>query len=353
MQARGTATPLARKEDNLHSQTETITANGTLLLTRRDVEDLLELDECITAVEEAHRAHAEGRSIPPGVLGAHVEGGGFHLKTAGLLGTRPYFAAKLNANFHSNAERFGLPRIQGLVVLSDGRHGYPLAVMDSTELTAVRTAAATAVATKYLALAEATTATLIGSGLQARAQLAALCRVRPIDTVFAFDLEPSTAESFAADLSEQLDIEVRAVQEIQSASRRSQIVVTCTPSRGPLLGPEDISRGTFVAAVGADSEEKQELDPELLANATLVVDHLEQCATIGELHHALEAGVLTKRDVHAELHEVVAGSRPGRTSPEEVTVFDSTGVALQDVAAAALAYERACERGVGTRMTLL
>lgn len=328
--------------------------SGTRLLMRRQVAELLGLDDAIAAVEAAFRAYAEGRAVPPGVLGVHVEGGGFHIKTAGLRdGSPPYFAAKLNGNFYANAERFGLPRIQGLVVLSDARNGYPLAVMDSTEITVVRTAAATAVAAKYLARADAAVATICGCGVQGRAQLAALCRVRPIASVHACDVDAAVAEKFAAELGGELGIAITPTKDLSRAARRSHVVVTCTPSRQPLLGPADVSPGAFIAAVGADSEEKQELDPELLAVASIVVDHLEQCATIGDLHHALECGVVARSDVRAELHEVVAGQRPGRTSDDEIVVFDSTGVALQDVAAAALVYERARDAGVGTLIEIL
>lgn len=328
--------------------------SGTRMLTRRQVAELLGLDDVIVAVEEAFRAYAEGRAIPPGVLGVHVEGGGFHIKTAGFReGSPPYFAAKLNGNFYANAERFDLPRIQGLVVLSDARNGYPLAVMDSVEITVVRTAAATAVAAKYLARADATVATICGCGVQGRAQLAALCRVRSIETVYAVDADDAVAERFAAELGKELRIAITPTRDLAQAARRSHVCVTCTPSRQPLLGPEDVSPGAFIAAVGADSEEKQELAPELMGIASIVVDHLEQCATIGDLHHALDHGAVSRSDVRAELHEVVAGQRPGRAADDEIVIFDSTGVALQDVAAAALVFERARDAGVGTLIELL
>ena len=314
--------------------------------------ELLDLGDCITAVEAALRAHAEGRSIPSGVLSAAADGGAFHLKTAGLTGGRPYFAAKLNGNFERNAERFGLPRIQGLVVLCDAQNGLPLAVMDSARITVVRTAAATAVAARYLARTDSAVATICGCGVQGRAQLAALCRVRPIAGVLAYDADPRVAERFAAELSARLAVRAVATADLERAGRSSDVIVTCTPSRRPLLGPRAVRPGTFVAAVGADAEDKQELAPELLGVARVVVDHLEQCATIGELHHALERGVLGRADVFGELHDVVAGRRPGRTSDDEIFVFDSTGVAIEDVAAAALVYERAVAAGAGTVVEL-
>jgi len=239
------------------------------------------------------------------------------------------------------------------VVLCDAANGYPLAVMDSTEITVARTGAATAVAARYLARPDAAVATICGCGLQGRVQLAAVGRVLPIVKAFAFDADEAAAARFAAEQSARLGIEVVATDDLAAACRQSDVCITCTPSRRPLLGAGDVPAGAFVAAVGADGDDKQELAPELLAGARVVVDHLGQCATIGELHHALDRGVMTVEDVHAELHQVVAGRRPGRTSPAERFVFDSTGVALEDVAAAALVYARARAAGVGTLFDLV
>jgi alanine dehydrogenase len=137
---------------------------------------------------------------------------------------------------------------------------------------------------------------------------------------------------------------------VSEAAAHSDVVVTCTPSRRPLLLAEHVRPGTFVAAVGADSADKQELEPRLMAAGVVVADILEQCAAIGDLHHAITAGVLTKDTVHAELADVVVGRKPGRRSADEITIFDSTGTALQDVAAAAVVYEEATERGIGLRV---
>ena len=327
-------------------------APSTLVLTQRDVQVLLGLDECLTAVESAFRLHAEGRSLGPGVLGIHACEGGFHIKAAGIDDGRVYFAAKTNANFPGNPRRFGLPTIQGVIVLCDGTDGRVLAVMDSMEVTLRRTAAATALAARHLARPDATVATVVGCGTQGRAQVRALVRVMPLSLVHAFDTEPAAAERFAHEMSAELSIDVRAVREPAEVARQPAVWVTCTPARSPILQREDVAPGAFVAAVGADSEEKQELDPALMAASTIVVDILEQCAAIGDLHHALAAGSVTRDDVHAELVEVVSGAKPGRTGPDEITVFDSTGTALQDVAAAAAVYRQAVSHGAGLTVRL-
>lgn len=301
----------------------------TLLLTRRDVADLLTIDDCIEAVENAFGLLGRGEVPRPAIAGMHSGGGGFHIKAA-IAGER--FAAKINSNFFN-----AVPRIKGVIVLCDTSDGRVLAVIDSIEITILRTGAATAVAAKYLARENARTALIYGCGTQGHVQAAALRRVRDIERIFAYDANGEAA----ADFAEQVGAE--AVPAVVWAD----IVVTCTPSRTAIL--HNVAPGTFVAAIGADSEEKQELAPELMASGKVVTDLTEQCATIGDLHHAIAAGAMRREDVYAELSEVVAGRKPGRKSDDEIIIFDSTGMALQDVAAAAMVYQRAVATGRGTQ----
>ena len=324
----------------------------TLLLSRTDVADLLPMDACIEAVERAFRLHGEGRADPPGVLSLHARDGSFHVKAGVLDLGRRYFAAKTNANFSGNPERFGLPTIQGVLLLADAERGTPLALMDSAEITALRTGAATAVAARYLARPDAAVVTVCGCGTQGRAQLRALAVVRAVTRTYAVDRDSTRAAVFAREMSKVLGIEVVAQDDLDAAVRASDICVTCTPSRRSILGPASVKAGTFVAAVGADNEVKQELDPALMASSVVVVDVLEQAVSIGDLHHALAAGIMTAGDVRAELGQVVAGLRPGRLSDNEIVIFDSTGMALEDVAAAAVVYERAVRDGRGLEVNL-
>jgi alanine dehydrogenase len=321
-----------------------------VLLTSREIQSLLTLDDCFDAVEHAFRVYGEGKALPPAVLSMHARCGGFHVKAGMLELSRSYFAAKVNGNFPENGSRFGLPTIQGVIVLCDAGNGTPLAVMDSRDITSLRTAAATAVAAKYLARQESRTITICGCGNQGRIQLMALSRVFRFETVFAYDTQEEQALQFSQALTSALTISVRPVSDLTAAVRQSDICVTCTTSRQPLLGYDDVAPGTFIAAVGADNPQKQELHPSLMARSKIVCDMLEQCAVMGDLHHALDAGVMTRANVHAELGEVVAGIKPGRESPEEITIFDSTGMALQDVAAAAVLYEKAQQQGAGVRL---
>lgn len=325
---------------------------STLVFTRSDVRELLDYDTCIAAIEDAFRAQAEGRTLPSGVLGTHVENGGFHVKTAGLQGRGFYYAAKVNANFPGNPERHGLPTIQGVIGLYDACNGRLIALMDSTELTSIRTAAATAVAAKFLARSDSTTAMIIGCGNQGRSQLRALSRVLSIEHVFACDSSAALADRYASEMSVELGIRVDVSERYRDELKGRDIIVTCTPSRESLLFAGDVSPGTFIAAVGADWEQKQEIAPELLASSVVVADVLDQCAVIGDLHHAIESGLMRREDVHAELADIVSGRRPGRSAAEEIIVFDSTGTALEDVAAASVVYERAVSRGRGLEVML-
>jgi alanine dehydrogenase len=332
-----------------------VTEPATLILTGREVEALLPLRACRDAVEGMLRSHAEGRTAGPGSASLQVPGGEFHVKVAASLPGRDgrgYFAAKVNGNFPSNREQRRLPTIQGVLVLSSAEDGRVLALMDSIEITALRTAAVTALAARYLASPRARVVAVVGCGRQGRAQLRALADLLPLRRVLVYDHDHGQAERFAREMSESLSLAVEVAGSAGAAARESEVCVTCTTARQPVLSAGDLRPGAFLAAVGADAPDKQELDPRLLAAATVVVDSRDQCAASGELHHALEAGVLRREQVHGELHEIVAGTRPGRRRDDETIVFDSTGTALQDVAAAVLVYETARDRGLGLEVRL-
>ena len=326
-----------------------MTDSGTLILTRSDVRDTLDMAECIEVVERAFELHGSGQAPPPAVASLRVPYGGFHVK-AGVLpaGNRSYFVAKTNGNFPGNPERNGLPTVQGTLVVCDADQGTPLAVMDAGEITAIRTAAATAIAARYLARADASTLGIIGCGLQGHMHIRALSLVRPVARLVLHDVNTDAARQLADTVARDTSLPVSIASSPREAAAGADICVTCTTSTSFLLGADDVAPGTFVAGVGVDWEQKRELSPGLLKRATVVVDVLSQCAAFGDLHHAIEAGVLTRDSVHAELGEIVAGRKPGRTSASDLFVFDSTGMALQDVAAATLVYERAVAAGRGT-----
>lgn len=280
--------------------------------------------------------------------------GGFHVKAAGLRGSaenRDVYAAKINANFPGNPDERGLPTIQGVIALFDATNGRVLALMDSVAITSLRTAAATAVAAKYLASPTARV-TLCGCGEQARHQLRALACVRPMDRVWVYDIVQDRARQLAAEMTVSLETDVTAIEHLSDFARDTSIWITCTPSRRWFLGRAHVAPGAFVAAIGADNTEKQEIEPELLARSAVVVDVLEQCEAIGDLHHALEAGVMGRQDVRAQLADVVSGQKDVRRSADEIVIFDSTGTALEDVAAALMVYDRALGGGAGASIDM-
>ncbi len=309
-------------------------APEALLLTRGDIASLMAPDDWLGAAETAFRAAAEGRAHAPPPMHLPGDGGAFHAKGAGLRLDRLYVALKLNGNFPDNPGRHGLPTIQGAILLCDGASGSLLAILDSIEITLRRTAAATALAARHLARPDAATILICGCGAQGAAQLEALRRVLPLTRCLAWDRDPAKARAFPGE----------PVDDLAGAARRSDVIVACTSAREPWLEADFVRPGTFVAAVGADSPDKNELYPVLMAKALVVTDLTDQCAAMGDLRHALLAGAMRREDVHAELADLVSGARPGRTDAGQITLFDSTGTALQDVAAAALIYERAAGR---------
>ena len=321
---------------------------GTLLLSRHEIAELMQFEDYLDAVKDAFQLHAEGKAIETGLLHADTEEGEYHIKTGGLYLDRPFFGVKANGGFFRNSERGPLPAIQGMIYLSDARNGYPVAIMDSVEITRQRTAAATALAAKYLARVDASVITICGAGAQARQHWRAFARVFPLERGFVYNRDQTKRERFAAEMSAELGLPIDAAPELSAAAHASDIIVTCTTARNAFLQPEMVAPGTFIGAVGADSPQKQEIAPELLARGKVVVDLLAQCAEVGELHHAIDAGMMRRDQIHAELGEIIAGRKPGREDPSDIFIFDSTGTALQDVAAAARVYGKAVQSGKGT-----
>jgi len=330
------------------SQSNATAAPGTILiLSSQDLQTVMRFDDYVDAVAEAFRMLAEGRCESPVPLQVSVTNGTFHAKAASLPVGPGYVAVKVNGNFPDNRSRHELPTIQGVVFLADASNGRPLALLDSREITRQRTAAATAVATQYLARPDSRTATICGCGEQGSIQLRALQHKLDLRQVFVWDIDRQTSRRFAVEMGTELGVDVTAIDDLREGTLVSDAIVTCTSSRTPFLGLEDVRPGTFVAAVGADNPEKSEIKPELMAKAAVIVDVLQQSIVMGDMHHAIKAGVMTPSDVRAELGTLIAQHRPGRLFDDEITIFDSSGTGVQDVAAAARAYELARGRGLG------
>lgn len=326
---------------------------GMLLLTAADVASLLSLPEYIDLMAEAFAGHARGTSFGLGLLHEHSDHVEYHFKAGGLVKDgKSYYALKANSFSFVNAKEYGLPSIMGVILLLSGDMAFPLACMESGVITGRRTGATGALAARYLSRENSHTVLVCGAGRQGGNQLEFLTTVREIRKAFVWSPVPEELPRFVESHASRLGIEIVPVERPADVSRDVDIIITATPSTEYYLGSDGVAAGTFVAAMGADSGHKQEIDPALMANNKLVTDMTSQCATVGELHHALDAGLMSQEDVHAMIGEVVAGQKPGRENPDEIIVFDSTGTALQDAAAAIACYTKAIETGAGTMIRL-
>lgn len=323
-----------------------------LVLSREDIAGLMDYPAYVGAVEAGLVAAGQGGALAPPAAGFQVPGGSYHAKGAALLaGDPPVVAIKINGNYPENPAANGLPTVQGVIYLADASNGRPLALMDSIEITINRTGAATTLAARHLARPGSKVATICGAGVQGRVQATAIAAALRLKTIHVWDIRPDAATKLANELAVHLELDVRASADL-AVVRDSDVVVTCTSARTPFLTTDLVRPGTFIAATGADNHDKSEIEPRLYAATRAIVDSQEQCAEIGDLHHALAAGLVGRDDVLATLAEVVAGRRPGRTDDQQITLFDSTGLGLQDVAAAAAIYRRAVAGGVGTRLAI-
>ena len=324
----------------------------TLLLNADVVDEHSPMPAVVDAVRDAFAAHARGDAVmpPKSYVDLPQYDGDFRSMPA-YLRADGWDAAGLKwVNSHpENPRRHDLPTVMATMCYSDPETGVPLAIMDGTTLTTKRTGAAAAVATDRLAVRDATTLGLVGAGVQAHAQLDAILTVRPIETVVVADADAERARAFVAAVGDRVDARVGSIPEAVACA----VVSTTTPVRDPIVDAEAVGDHTHVNAVGADAPGKHELADDLLAAATLVVDDREQCTHSGEINVPYAAGRLTDDDVHAELGAVVIGEAAGRTPEDGVTVFDSTGLAVQDLAAAHVVYERASAAGAGVPFDLL
>lgn len=316
-------------------------ANGTdiTVLDAAGLNAVLTPARCLAALDDTYRRLHAAPDDKRRSIGFPTRDGTFHVKAGLYPGSHRYFAAKVNANFPGNPQRGELPTIQGLIVLCDGADGRPLAVMDSGELTGLRTAAATALAAKHGAPPDGGNLAIIGCGGQARHQVAALMNILPIRAITAADARPEASKAFADWAASAFSIPVRASESIAEAVRDSDMIITCTTATRPFLCRDHVRDGCFIAAVGADNPGKNELAPDLFTHARVLVDDAAQCSEGGDLAHAVRAGTARIEDVAATLAELAAGAQPGRTSSDEIVIFDSTGTGVQDVAVAAAAYE--------------
>ena len=332
-------------------------SRDALLLRQAEIRELLDPVALIAAMEQAFSAYSTGKAELPSVIHLDVpeHRGEIHVK-AGHVRGGAYYAVKIVSGFLGNSE-LGLPANDGMVVVFDAKTGAPAAfLLDNGFITDLRTGAAGAVAANYLAQKKIATVAVIGTGAQARLQVEMLARVREFHEVRVWGRDHGKAWACADDLGKCRAISAcnfAVAESVLAAVERADVVITTTASREPLLRAEWLKPGVTIIAVGSDSPDKQELDVDVLARADkIVADSLAQCLRLGEIHHAVERGAITKEKVYAELGEITAGLKPGRTSDDQFIVCDLTGVGVQDVAAASLVMERALAAGRGERISL-
>jgi alanine dehydrogenase len=323
------------------------------ILSREDVRRALPMREAIEAIKTAFAQLSTGQADTP--LRVAIQApryNGVTLFMPAYLPADDQMAIKIVSVFNDNPAQ-GLPLIHALVVVVDATTGKPVAVMDGTYLTALRTGAASGAATDLLARPDAHTAAIFGAGVQGRTQLEAVCAVRPIREAWVYDVAPEQASAFATEMGQRLSLPVRVASTPSEAVSGADVICTATTCTNPVFDDTDVRPGTHINGVGAYTPQMQEIPAETVLRAKVVIDHREaSLAEAGDLLIPLRQGRMTEAHIYAELGEIAAGIKPGRVSPEKVTFFKSVGVAVQDVAAAGAALEAARRMGLGTEVAL-
>jgi alanine dehydrogenase len=322
-----------------------------LWLNKKEMDELIDIHSVLPAVESAFRDHGLGKfQMPPKMYLDFKRHNGDLRAMPGYLEGPDVAGVKL-VNVHPDNPNRGLPTVMALMILNSTRTGAPLAVMDGTTLTDLRTGAAGGVAAKYLSRKDSKVVGMIGLGRQARTQLRALMIVRDIQQVKIYDRSSKSAKMFKEDMEKETGLEIIAEPNVHEVCD-CDILVTTTPVRSPIVQADWIKEGTHINAIGADAQGKEELDPMILKKAKVVVDAIAQASHSGEVNVPISQGLFSTDEIYAELGQIVSGNRIGREKYKEITVFDSTGLAIQDVAAADLAYKKALERKVGIELEM-
>ena len=321
----------------------------TLLLKKEEVSRLIGMKEVIGTVEEAYKAFNSDQVIQPAYIGMHLPAGGEIDFKPGYNRSNEVISMKASSGgFIDNPTAHGVPSGMGTILLFDARTGALICVMDGSLITGLRTGAAGAVSVKVLARKNAKRIASIGTGNQARMQIRAIKEVMRIEEIHAWDSHPDALRKYKADVESEFDIPVTMAGSSKEAVERADILITTTRGKGSLVEAGWVRPGTHIVAIGTDQRGKQELDPEIFRNAKIVNDSIDQCTEKGETWHPLDRKIIAKGDIHAEIGEILLGRKPGRETEDEVTIFDSTGMAIQDNTTATRIYRNAMERKVGT-----
>lgn len=323
--------------------------NQILWLNRKEVESLLDMKGTLKVVEEAFRQHGLKKVQMPPKLYLYFR------KHSGDLRTMPAYLEEQDitgvkiVNVHPDNPKKGLPTVMALVILNSTETGAPIAIMDGTFLTDMRTGAAGGIAVKYLARKNAKTVGCVGAGNQARTQLLAINEIIDIEEVKATSAFEKGTLAFKNEMEKRVQCDIIPKKSIREVCD-SDILVTTTPSREPIVMSEWIAEGTHINAIGADAPGKEELDPMILKRAKIVVDDFPQASHSGEVNVPLSKGLIAEKDIFGELGEVITGKKKARIKDTDITVFDSTGLAIQDVATANMVYQKALKAHIGLKL---
>jgi len=311
----------------------------TLIFTKKDVEKVLTPSVANKTIEKAFKAYGLGQADMPAKSYLYFEKGDLRSMPAYIHGQGFDIAGIKSVNVHPENAKYSLPTVMAVIILVDPRNGFPLAILDGTYLTSVRTGAAGALAVKYLSRKSAKTAGFVGCGTQARMQLACILEVRKLKTIKIWQFKPQdkTAKRFRDWVDRTYKIETIILSDIDEVTTNVDILITSTPSRKPLVN--EVSSGTHINAIGADAAGKQEINLKVLEQAKIVIDDWAQASHSGEINVPISKRQLSAGDIYAVLGEIVAEKKAGRTSAEEITLFDSTGLAIQDVSCAYTVYK--------------
>ena len=323
-----------------------------LILSRADVERILTMEDCIEVVRDAFIEFSEGNAIVPIRNVVEVSNhNGISLYMPAFLPKAESLSCKVVTVYADNPTKHNLPTILSTVLLQDPETGNVIAIMDGTYLTAVRTGAASGVAIAHLARQDSKTVGLFGAGVQARTQLWAATVVRNIECCKIFDVDKSKVNPFIEQMSEKLDIQIDPATSNKDAVKGADIILTATTSQSPVFQGEWVDLGTHICAIGSFTPTMRELDTYIVKKAKVVVDSREaSMEEAGDLIIPLQEKVITTDHIHAELGEITSGIKPARETEDEITLFKSVGLAIQDAAAAKLVYERAREQQIGTEI---
>jgi alanine dehydrogenase len=322
-----------------------------LWLDQSDVKSVLDMSSTLSAVESGFREHGLKKvQMPPKSYLYFTEHNGDLRTMPSFMEEQDISGVKI-VNVHPDNREKGLPTVMAVVVLNSTETGAPLAVMDGSYLTDMRTGAAGGVATKYLARRDSRVVGMVGVGDQARTQLLAISEVMDIDEVKITSRKPSSCDSFEKEMKQAVNCDFTRKGSIEDVCD-CDVLVTTTPVRSPIVRSEWVRDGTHINAIGADAMGKQELESSLLKRSKVIVDDIVQASHSGEVNVSISSGAFSETDIYAELGEIVAGTKPGRESDEEITIFDSTGLAVQDLVTANMVYEKALEKGIGKKLEL-